>query len=299
MKTYNECIPCLVRQALDAARLVTDTADEQTRVLKNTLAAMAVMDMSQPPPVMARKIQQTIAEVTGHADPYRQIKKQFNQLALDLYPDLSARVEAGSNPVKTAVRLAIAGNIIDFGALSTLDKHTVFQTIDHALTHEVKGDMDALIQAFDTARRILWIGDNAGEIVFDRLVLERIDRTKVIFVVRGGAVLNDATLEDANQTGISTLVTTIDSGVAIPGTVLGECSDPLIEAFDQADLIVAKGQGNYETLPHDDERIFFLFKAKCPMVANSAGVDLNDMVIQHSIGTAMKTGHPDMERDKS
>jgi hypothetical protein len=281
MKTYNDCIPCLVRQALGAARLVTDNEDEHSRVLKQVLAAMATIDMKQSPPVMARHIQNTIAEVTGNNDPYRELKKRFNQFSMKIYPDLEAMVKKSPFPLKTAIQLAIAGNIIDFGAVSTLDKDTVFATIDHALTHEVKGDMEGLIQAIASSRSILWIADNAGEIVFDRLVLERIDPTRVIFVVRGGAVLNDATLEYAAKTGISDLVTTIDSGVAIPGTVLDKCSESLLQAFDRADLIIAKGQGNYETLPHDDDRIFFLFKAKCPVVAELASVDLNDMVVRN------------------
>ncbi|MCP4116134.1 MAG: DUF89 family protein [Desulfobacteraceae bacterium] len=281
MKTYNDCIPCLVRQALDAARLVTGDGDSQRTVLKKTLAAMAVMDMSQSPPMMARYIQETIAEVTGNTDPYKALKQRFNRFSLEIYPDLAARVAESAVPLETAVRLAIAGNIIDFGALSSLDRETVFATIDHAVTNEVRGDMDGLIQAFASARRILWIADNAGEIVFDRLVLERIDPARVTFVVRGGAVLNDATLEDAAETGISDLVATMDSGAAIPGTVLGECSDAFKQDFYRADLIVAKGQGNYETLPHDDNRIFFLFKAKCPVVASSAGVEVGDMVVRN------------------
>ena len=281
MKTYNDCIPCLVRQALDAARLVTANGEAQSKVLKKTLAAMAVMDMNQSPPMMARYIQETIADVTGNTDPYKALKQRFNRFSLALYPDLEAKVRDSAVPLETAVRLAIAGNIIDFGAVSSLDKETVFATIDHAVTNHVKGDMDGLLQAFGSARRILWIADNAGEIVFDRLVLERIDPSRVTFVVRGGAVLNDATLEDAAETGISDLVATMDSGAAIPGTVLGQCSAAFKQEFYRADLIVAKGQGNYETLPHDDHRIFFLFKAKCPVVAASAGVELGDMVVRN------------------
>lgn len=195
--------------------------------------------------------------------------------------DLMAMVERSKDPLKKAVRLSIAGNIIDFGALSTLDKEIIFTTIEHAMANEVKGNMEGFIKEITAADRILWIADNAGEIVFDRLVLEKIDRDKVTFVVRGGVALNDATLEDAMEAGISELVTTIDSGAAIPGTVLDECSQTFLQAFDRADLIIAKGQGNYETLPHDDDRIFFLFKAKCPVVAGSAGVNLNDMVIRN------------------
>jgi uncharacterized protein with ATP-grasp and redox domains len=283
MKTYNDCIPCLVRQALGAARFVNADEKMHQTVLKKTLAAMAVMDMNQSPPMMARHIQKVIAEVTGSKDPYQKIKKRCNDFSLDLLEGLRAMVERSPVPLDTAVRLSIAGNIIDFGAFSTLDTQTVFDTIDHAMANKVTGDMDYLLDRLVSADAILWIADNAGEIVFDRLVLEQIDTDRVVFVVRGGAALNDATLEDAADAGITEFVTTIDSGVAIPGTVLDACSPAFLQAFDRADLIIAKGQGNYETLPHDDERIFFLFKAKCPVVARSAGVNLNDMVVRRGV----------------
>ena len=226
MKTYNDCIPCLVRQALGAARFISNDEGVHQKVLKKTLAALAVMDMNQAPPMMARHIQNTITEVTGNKDPYKKIKKKFNKFSLGILEDLRAMVESSKDPLKTAVRLSIAGNIIDFGALSTLDKEIIFATIDHAMANEVKGNMEGLIKEITAAGRILWIADNAGEIVFDRLVLEKIDRDKVTFVVRGGAALNDATLEDARDAGISD-------------------------------------------------------KAKCPVVAGSAGVNLNDMVIRN------------------
>ncbi|MCP4720382.1 MAG: DUF89 family protein, partial [Desulfobacteraceae bacterium] len=197
MKTYNDCIPCLVRQALGAARFISNDEGVHQKVLKKTLAALAVMDMNQSPPMMARHIQNTIADVTGNKDPYKKIKTKFNKFSLGILEDLRAMVERSKDPLKTAVQLSIAGNIIDFGALSTLDKETIFATIDHALANEVKGNMEGLIKGFAAADSILWIADNAGEIVFDRLVLDRIDRDKVTFVVRGGAALNDATLEDA------------------------------------------------------------------------------------------------------
>jgi uncharacterized protein with ATP-grasp and redox domains len=279
MKTYNDCIPCLVRQALGATRFVTDDEEIQQTVLKRCLKAMAVMDMNQSPPIMARLIQRTIYEETGDKDPYKGVKKKFNAFCLELIEDLRAMVQRSKSPLETALRLSIAGNIIDFGAISTLDQKTVFATVDHAMENNVKGDMAGLVQRLQTADSILWIADNAGEIVFDRLVLEKIDRHRVVLVVRGGPALNDATLEDAAEAGLTDFVATIDSGAAIPGTVLEECSTDFLKAFDRADLIIAKGQGNYETLPHDDNRIFFLFKAKCRVVAEAAGVNLNDMVV--------------------
>jgi len=285
MKIYNDCIPCLVRQSLDAARLAGDNEQLHQQVLKETLIRLTQINLDQPPPMMASHIQATIRQVTGHADPYNAIKKQYNGFALELYPALKKKVKTSATPLETALRLSIAGNIIDFGALSTLGNDTIMKTLDHALTQDVHGDLGALIHAMKRARSILWLADNAGEIVCDRLVLDLLDKNRVVFAVRGAPVINDATREDAHATGISTMVTLIDNGTAIPGTVLEQCSTEFLNAYDRADLIISKGQGNFETLPHDDHRIYFLFKAKCPVVAREAGCVVGDIVVQN-MGTA-------------
>lgn len=281
MKIYNDCIPCLVRQSLDAARLAGNDERMHQRVLRASLTRLTEMDLDQSPPIMAEYIQQTIRQVTGEADPYKTIKKTYNEFALELYPDLKKKVAASPHPLDTAIRLSIAGNIIDFGALSTVDNATVMATLNDALTQDIHGDLKALIDTMDKAKSILWLADNAGEIVCDRLVLDLLDKTRIIFAVRGAPVINDATREDTDATGISQMVRVIDNGTAIPGTVLQRCSDQFLSVYNNADLIVSKGQGNYETLPHDDGRIYFLFKAKCPVVAQKAGCGLGDIVIQN------------------
>lgn len=281
MKIYNDCIPCLVRQSLDAAKLAGDDERMHQRVLKATLVRLTQTDLDQSPPIMAEYIQQTIRQVTGEADPYHALKKKYNGFALKLYPELKKKVANSANPLETALRFSIAGNIIDFGALSTLDDATVMETLNHALTQEVHGDLGALVHDIGKARSILWLADNAGEIVCDRLVLDLIDKSRVIFAVRGAPVINDATREDAEAAGISQMVTVIDNGIAIPGTVLQRCSGAFLRAYDNADLIISKGQGNYETLPHDDDRIYFLFKAKCSVVAQKAECVLGDIVVQN------------------
>ena len=251
------------------------------RVLKATLTRLTEMDLDQSSPIMAEYIQQTIRQVTGDADPYHALKQKYNGFALRLYPELKKKVTNSATPLETALRLSIAGNIIDFGALSTLDNATVMETLNHALTQDVHGDLGALINAIGKARSILWLADNTGEIVCDRLVLDLLDKSRIIFAVRGAPVINDATREDADATGISQMVTVIDNGTAIPGTVLERCSGEFMKAYDDADLIISKGQGNYETLPHEDDRIYFLFKAKCSVVAQKAECVVGDIVVQN------------------
>jgi damage-control phosphatase, subfamily I len=274
----NECLVCCVRGSLDTAKLATDDASLQQQVVRIVLKKLSTMDLAVPPPLMALFIHQTVAGITGITDPYKRLKNKYNDFALSLYPELAQKVACAG--FETAARLTIAGNIIDFGAHNSVGTQTVLTTIQEALVMPVNGDIPRFEQACEQAGSILWLADNTGEIVFDKLLLSKLDRKKIVYAVRGGPTQNDATMEDAVYTGITDMVKVIDTGAAIPGVILEYCSDRFRQAYDAADLIIAKGQGNFETLDHQDPRIFFLFKAKCPVVADHAAVRLHDIVIR-------------------
>ena len=281
MKMYNDCFPCLAKGTLNAARLATPDDGVQLDILQTVLEKLATQDPATPPPMTARFIQETIEAWTGVADPYAALKKKYNALALDLYPWLSSlKAREAMDRFEAGVRLAVAGNIIDFGVAEKVGEKKLMETISQSLSMPVNGSVDHFRQAVEAADEILWLGDNAGEIVFDRLLLEEMDASKVTYVVRGGPIQNDATMADARDTGLMDMVRVMDSGVAIPGTILTQSRRELNEAYKQADLIISKGQGNFETLAHDDPRIFFLFKAKCPVVACQADCSLGDVVIR-------------------
>ncbi len=282
MKTYLDCIPCFVRQALDSIRFVTDDPEIHEQVLKKTLEIARAMDMKQPPPAMSRHLHHHIRELTGIEDPYREVKDRFNRFILELYPQLKAHVEASATPFETATRLAIAGNIIDFGVKSTLEKAQVQEAVDHALTAPLNGEIDTFFNAIQNAREILYIADNAGEIVFDKLLLEQLPRDKVTFVVRGAPIINDATMRDAEEAGIPDLVPVIDSGSTAPGTIIEQCSPEFQARFQKADLIISKGQGNYETLSNEENTIFFLLKVKCPVIERHTGCPVGSLILFHA-----------------
>lgn len=186
MKMYNDCFPCMARGALDAARLATPDESVQLDILQTVFEKLARLDPASPPPLMARMVHQTIEAWTGVADPYRAVKKKYNRLAMDLYPWLqSLKSDRAGKRFDTAVRLAVAGNIIDFGAASRVGERLLMETISQALDMPVNGDVASFKQAVDAAETILWLADNAGEIVFDKLLLEEMDCSKVVYVVRG------------------------------------------------------------------------------------------------------------------
>jgi len=283
MRSYLDCIPCFVRQALEAARLVA--SDEQTceQVVRRVLALAAEMDLNQSPPAMGGEIHRVIRQVTGKDDPYKEIKQKFNALALRLYPDMKRLIAGSARPLETAVRLAIAGNIIDFGVSSSLKTAEVEEAIDDSLKADFDmSEFEEFPTAVKEAGRILYLCDNAGEIVFDRLLIERLPYEKITCVVKGSPVINDAIMEDARITGLTEVVEVIENGSNNPGTIPKTCSEDFRRRFDQADLIIAKGQGNYETLSDVDKNIFFVLKAKCPVIARHLGCEVGTMILRKS-----------------
>jgi len=280
MRTYFDCIPCFVRQVLDSVRMTTDDEQIQEKVLREALYLGSKMDLSQSPPAMAQKIHRFIREITGVKDPYLEVKNRFNKLALQMYPELKQQVETSADPLETAVRLAIAGNMIDFGVNSVVEQSQVEKTIAESLTEPL--DMEAMEEFRDAtsqAEDILYLGDNTGEIVFDRLLIEQLPYEKITFAVKGGPILNDATIEDAQIVGLTDIVNVIDNGSDAPGTILESCSAAFRRRFDKSDLIIAKGQGNYETLSNIDKNIFFMLQPKCVVLARHLGCEIGSLVL--------------------
>ena len=280
MRTFFDCIPCFVRQALDAARFATDDAAIQEQVLRESLRAASELDLRTTPPAMGQRLHRLIRQLTGNDDPYRAVKQRFNAVALALCPSMKTQIKQSDDPFATAIRLAIAGNIIDFGIHSQLDEAGVNEAIRHALSAPLRGDPEGFRVAVDAADEVLYLADNAGEIVFDRLLIERMPLGKIAVVVKGSPVLNDATMEDAEAAGLTDLVEVIDNGSDAPGTILEDCSADFRDRFHRADLIVAKGQGNYETLSEADKSIVFALKAKCPVIARDLGCDIGELVLR-------------------
>ncbi|OPZ71148.1 MAG: hypothetical protein BWY83_01293 [bacterium ADurb.Bin478] len=283
MKTYLDCIPCILRQALESARAVSSDPLLHERMLRYALQTLVDRDLTQPPPVIGRLVHRRLRELTGEADPYRAAKERFNRLTLQLLPELTAFVENAADPFETAVRFAIAGNVIDLGVHGDLDEKQVRRFITKAQSVALAGDVGTFKAFVQQAEKILYLTDNAGEIVLDRLLIERLPLSRVTVAVRGGAILNDATREDAQTAGLDRLVRVMDNGSDALGTLLKECSESFQRCFRESDLIISKGQGNFETLSQTPGNIFFLFKAKCPVIAAHAGVPLNALVIQPTV----------------
>jgi uncharacterized protein with ATP-grasp and redox domains len=266
--SYLDCYPCLVRHALEASRQISADPVKQREVLVKVLRLLPGVAADATPVRIAAEVHRLIRETLGVDDPYLAQKKKYNELALSMVPELKRTIERAKDPLEAAVRIAIAGNIIDFGALGErFDlKAMVKESQDAPLG---LNDFAGLKQNLRRASRIVYVGDNAGEIVFDRLLVEQIQRQfdpEIHFVVRGRPILNDATLEDAREVGLTDRVTVVASGGDGPGCELDR-SPALRPLFEAADVVISKGQGNYEALSNEPYPIYFLLRIKCRVIS--------------------------------
>jgi len=280
MKTYLDCYPCFLKQALSAARRADASEEQQKDILLAAMNELEALPSGSMPPDMAYKIHKLVREKTKNLDPYKQAKEQATQEALDFYPQLKIKVESSVDPLEMAVRIAIAGNIIDLGVTESYDLES---TLNRVLAQPFAiNDLEVFRERLSAVNSILYLADNAGETVFDRILIEQIDKP-VTYAVKAGPIINDATYEDAIAAGIDQVAEIIDNGSQAPGTMFEKCSESFMQHFEQAELIIAKGQANYESLSDYSAPLFFLLQAKCNVIARDLGVSETDIVLKKQL----------------
>lgn len=294
MKVHLDCFPCFFRQTLIAVRLGTKDEALQAEVLKGVTEEIRTTDMSKPPAHSTTFLHRKIRSMLGK-DPFAEIKSEYNRIALSLYPALKARVEQSEDPLWTASRLAIAGNVIDFGIFTSVD---IAGTIERALHTPLAVDGYAAFRgALARHDEVLYLLDNAGEIVFDMLLIEVLAGMgkRVRAVVKGAPVLNDATAGDASEVGLADKCVIVDNGSDCIGTILELTSPEFNREFERSAFVISKGQGNFETLfsPEGDrypgKEIFFLLQSKCDVLSQDLGVAKGAMLL-------VRGGEPCRER---
>ena len=283
-----DCVVCLQRQCLEAARFVTSDPKTQRVILEETMKTLLDVGLLTPPPIAGSIVHRNVRKITGIDDPYYQEKKRFNRLAMARWDVFKKWIRESSDPFETTVRLAIAGNSIDF-ALEDVSEERVTKMINQATTQRLVGDLAALRKAFEDAQSILYLTDNAGEIVYDKLLVELLISPEfgrnVTVVTRGAPIINDALLEDAQEVGLTDIVPVVTNGGDGLGTIFDLVSDDFKERFVSADLVVAKGLANLESLwntppEFTPKKIAFLFKAKCRFIAEAVGAETGDLCVQ-------------------
>lgn len=287
MQTYLDCYACFLNQALRTARMATDDVDVHKRILDRVSGRLASFPLSANPPEMAVFIYQTVRELCGNSDPYAAVKRDYNRRMLTRYAQLKERVRRDSDPLRAAVSYAIAGNVIDFGSSSDFDLDAVLDGCQE--TACTRFDFDTFRSAVASADHILYLGDNAGEIVLDKLLIETLARPTV-FVVRDAPIINDVTRSDADAVSMGDVAEVISNGDGAPGTILARCAPGFRARFDAAPMIISKGQGNFETLSAEDRPIFFLLRVKCRVVARHLNIPAGVAVLMASDAAKRKYG---------
>ena len=272
MRTSPDCLPCFTKQAAYTVGLATDSRELQQKVIEKAARIIPSFDLELSPPENAVFLYRMVAEITGCPDIFADLKSISNQTALKMLPDLENRISQSADPLRTAALLTIAGNIIDYGSHHDFDIH---RTVDECLDKDLAiDDLDKLRADLRQAQKILYLGDNCGELVFDTLLIKQFNQ-EVTFAVKEKPVINDALPADAEECGLGGLCRIITNGTDCPGTPLQSCSNEFKKIYREADLIISKGQGNFETLSDVSGPIYFLLMVKCEVVARHLAESAN------------------------
>ena len=279
MKTHLECLPCTVNSYLRLADTGVIPEEKKEELMRQLLSFLSEADYKDSPPEMGAELHRMIRKSLQTPDPYLKIKKEYNQMMLDLYPSFKEMVEQSDTPFDTAMRLAIGGNVIDFGAKYQFD---VMETIHSAMVSELAIDDSASLQkVLGNAQSLLYIGDNCGEIVLDKIFLEHLNVPEKIFVVRGGPIINDITVDDARMVGMDKVARVVTTGDDSPGAVWERSSEEFRRLFNEADVVISKGQGNLEGLiERKHKNLYYLLVTKCELIAERIGTQKGGFVVR-------------------
>ncbi|MBQ3057594.1 MAG: DUF89 family protein [Clostridia bacterium] len=270
-----QCVSCLLNKHL---KNIPDSfsSAKKLRYMQGILKIIGNADVCMSAPEIVEQIDK-FKQSFCETDSFSQIKDFYNNLLLGVEKDIEANIENSHNPLETAVKYAMAGNFIDFGAMESVDEQILKETLQNAEKIVInKAELEGFENEIIKAENIVYLTDNCGEIVLDKLLIKQIlkinNSLKINVIVRGEPVLNDCTVDDACQVGLDKLVAVSGNGTAIAGTVLEKISLEAKGLIDNADLVISKGQGNFETLHHCGKNIYYLFLCKCEMFAQRFGV---------------------------
>lgn len=285
MRSNLDCIPCFMRQAVEAGRQISTDEALIAKALRRIASTISEFDLSLSPPEMGQQIHRILRQEVGCADPYLSIKKHSTKIALSMLDHMSDLLMKAEDPFEVAIRFAIAGNIMDFGQASAWDDKHIKASFDKVLIQPINTNLVSQLKStLASSSTLLILADNAGESVFDRMLIEQLPaHLEVTYAVKGSAVINDSLKADAIDAGIDSVAHIIDNGTDAPGSVLHQCSDLFIDYFNEADVVIAKGQANFETLNLVDREVYFLTQIKCPVIAQYYGYQTGDWIVTNTL----------------
>ncbi len=286
MKWMPQCSVCFFQQMLALGKKLGFDDNFLKDFLKQVAVLFSNIRSDASPPEFAIEAYGLVEKITGIKDPYEEEKRISNEFAMRAAGRIKSKLIDGSNELLTALFLAIAGNIIDYGVRHNVDVAGEIESILRAEDNVRRGplfEVEGFLEDLYAAKSVLYIGDNCGEIVFDKIfieeILKRYPDKKIIFAVRGGPIINDVTREDAVFVGLDKLCRIITTGLRSPGVVLGKASDEFLRYYHSVDMVISKGQGNFEAMSPPGRKVYFLFMAKCQVVADFIGCEKNSILL--------------------
>lgn len=281
MKIDEACVGCIINQSIKVANAIKADALLSKQLTSSVESMSKTFSFEQTPPEIAADVYEIMAEIAHKKDLYDEVKELSTKKALTFIPELKERVQNSENKLLTATKIAVAGNVIDLAAEVEFDLHEELENIFHIdFAHN---DFAKLKEQLEKAQTILVIGDNVGEHIFDRLFIETLQELypskEFSYMVRGNPIINDVTMAEAKEAGFDELCNLVDSGVNTPGFTYSRATKESQQLFDNVDLIISKGMGNYECMsPSHRDNICFLLKVKCNVVAASLNRCIGDII---------------------
>lgn len=289
MRLHLECLACNIQQVIKIMNILQIAPNTREEIMSDVLAMLSQVDYQKCNPEVMYDTWQVIVKHTGNDNPYQAIAKYYNTEVMKIVPNIENMIHTSDDCLKTALKVAIAGNLIDFASKHTFDLSMLIKQVERIQKQTIaRDDSEKLFTKLQNAKTVLYLGDNCGEIVLDKLfikILKEHMNIDVYYGCRGQAIVNDVTLADCAFVKMEEVATVIDNGDGSLGTVLAKTSLAFQEVFNNADVIIAKGQGNYESLMEvTRNNIFHLFMVKCEVIASHVGVLQGDIVCVENKG---------------
>ncbi len=285
MRLKPDCIICNLNIIFRTLKIINKDENFLIENMKKVIGGISKVNRKLFPPELGGIVYKIVINSTNVKDPYKDIKRKQNNLILNNYFNLKQTILNTKDPLFEAVKFAVIGNVIDFGINEVVDFE---EDIKNSFKKRIViNDYNLFERDLKLSKRILYIGDNSGEIVFDKLLISLIKEIypdiDITFACRSEPIINDVLIKDALQVGIDEYAKVISSGMNLPGTILRYVNNEFMEELRRSDLVIVKGQGNFEGLEEEEmEKTYFLLKAKCKVVADYLGCRVGDLIIKRS-----------------
>ncbi len=283
MLMRDECAVCILNQIIRAGKYMDLNERKSNMIFKKVLKEVYETDYSGlTPPVFSGKVYASFSSLAGDIDPYKKLKKEQNDLVLNNIDLFRRLIDNSEDSLLMSFLYSLHGNIIDYGGTEIFDTNKIFERPDD--TQLAINDYQVIKGRLSKAKSLLIIADNAGEAVFDMLLIERIvskyPKIDIKYGVKSGPAINDVTKKDAEYIGIGRVAEIVETGSDYAGTMISLASPDFVDIYNNSDIVISKGQGNFETLEIERSKgIFFIFKVKCSIVSEHSGLPVNSLVL--------------------